>query len=82
MKRLIISLPDDLYSQLETEAKEKGISMAEQTRRALYEYLNAPATPNSPLDSYIEGIAGKTARNGGKIAGHGGSRPHAGRKSK
>ena len=77
MKRLVISLPDDLYSQLEIEAQENNISMAELTRRAIYEYLNAPATSNSLLEAYIEGIAGKTARKGGKIASHGGKRPGA-----
>lgn len=91
MKRLIISLPDGLYSQLEALAsevhiseagKEYHVSMAEITRRALYDYLNSPSHNDSALPGYIEGIAGKSAQHGGKIAGHGGNREGAGRKVK
>jgi hypothetical protein len=89
MKRIAITLPDDLYTQLESisqeiqvreDGQEYRVSMSEIARRAIYDYLNAPYHDDSPLPSYVEHLSGKEPRAGGKIAGHGGKRQGAGRK--
>jgi hypothetical protein len=91
MKRIAISLPDDLYAQLEAlaqeiqvseDGQEYRVSMSEIARRAIYDYLNAPYHDDSPLPTYVEQISGKKPRAGGKISGHGGKRQGAGRKGK
>lgn len=91
MKRIAVSLPDDLYAQLaalahELQVDEAGqlyqVSMSELARRAIYDYLNAPFHDDSPLPAYVEQLSGKTPRAGGCIATHGGQRPGAGRRPK
>lgn len=66
MKRFVVSLPDEMYTDLEAAANDAEIPMAELVRHALYEYLHAPAL-TTPL------LAGQktAAPRGGKRAGAG-----------
>jgi hypothetical protein len=66
MKRLSISIPDELYQQLEEAAANSERSLADEIRRALHEWLNAPAL-STPL------MAGKDTipKRGGKREGAG-----------
>jgi hypothetical protein len=70
MKRFMLSIPDELYEQLKEHAEGNERSMADEARRAIHEWLNAPAM-STPL------LAGKET-----IPQRGGKRRGAGRKGK
>jgi CopG-like RHH_1 or ribbon-helix-helix domain, RHH_5 len=73
MKRFVLSIPDELYDQLKQAAEDSERSMADEARRAIYEWLNAPAL-TTPLTAGKDTIP----QRGGKRAGAG--RPPRGSK--
>jgi len=59
MKRTTISLPDDLASAVEREARRRRVSVSEVARRALAEHLGMNGGERRPLPFAALGRSGQ-----------------------
>ena len=65
MKRTVISLPDEVASLLESEARRRDISVSQVMRQALLAYLGVSETPPRSIPFAALGSSGQkhTARD-------------------